>query len=149
MPSRSDRSRQWREPARCRWHPPSGTSETQSSTSLQRCRERLVAKDRMEWMSLENCESEKNPKLRQVGALQRVNRMFFGNRSETKHVDGRGCCPVNDFLARRYALPQTNLPLLPSLATPNIRPAPGEAFAPGEASMECSDLSELWILPVG
>jgi hypothetical protein len=25
----------------------------------------------------------------------------------------------------------------------------GEAFAPGEASMECSDLSELWILPVG
>ena len=51
--------------------PPSSISETLSSISLQGSRERLVAKDRIEWMSLENCESEENPKLRQVGALHR------------------------------------------------------------------------------
>jgi hypothetical protein len=31
----------------------------------------------MGWMSLENCESEANPKLRQVGALHTVNRIIF------------------------------------------------------------------------
>ena len=57
--------------------PPLGYERNAEFDITPGCRERLVAKDRVEWMSLENCESEENPKLRQVGALHTVNRIIL------------------------------------------------------------------------
>ncbi len=62
-------------------------------------------------MSLENCESDENPKLRQVGALHKGNRIYFGNRSETEHVDG------SELLPSRCLSPPLRTP-------PNKPPAP-------------------------